>query len=122
MVYESERIIAFLDKYPVTRGHTLVCPRDHYVTIMETPDDLLYDLIRVVKAVARAQVAALGARGVRVVQNNGSAAGQVIFHLHFHVIPFYEGGRVGRTELSHEEGVEVSAILSRELGKIMPRS
>lgn len=115
VVLRSELALAFLDKYPVSKGHTLVIPSKHFRDLMETPDDVISELIRVVKAVAIAQVRALGARGVRIVQNNGQAAGQEILHVHFHVIPFYDRGHLGRRELDPEEGVKVALTLSKEL-------
>lgn len=116
-VYRSGRGAAFLDKYPVSRGHTLVVPTVHYRDLLDAPDEVLADLMRVVKAVARAQVRALGAGGVRVVQNNGAPAGQVIFHLHFHVIPAYEGASWGRRPLRPGEGEEVSELLARAVAE-----
>ena len=119
LVYSGERVVAFLDIAPISRGHTLVVPRDHYRDIFEAPDDVLAELISVVKLIAKAQVRALGADGVRVVQNNGEAAQQVIFHLHFHVIPFYVGRLRFRRWLSRSEGEEVSRLLREEVGRIV---
>jgi histidine triad (HIT) family protein len=115
-VYRGARVVAFLDKFPVERGHTLVVPIEHYENILEIPDDVLCELAKVVKAVVAAQFKALGARGVRVVQNNGAAAGQVVFHAHFHAIPFYGAGSRGRRPLDPREGEEVSRLLAEALG------
>ncbi|MCS7104592.1 MAG: HIT family protein [Thermofilaceae archaeon] len=114
-IYRSQRVIAFLDIYPVEKGHTLVTPLTHYRDLLEVPDDLLAEIIRVVKAVAAAQLRSLGASGVRVVQNNGSAAGQVVFHVHFHVIPFYTHGVSGRRALKPDEGEAISRMLAEAL-------
>ena len=116
IIYRDEDVIAFLDIYPVSRGHTLVAPREHYETIFEVPDDVLCKLIVVTKRVANAVRKALKPDGVRIVQNNGKAAGQVIFHLHFHVIPFYEGVHRGRRRLEEQEGLELQRLLSEALG------
>ena len=86
-VYEDADCLAFLDIGPIVHGHTLVIPKAHVDPLMEAPTDLLGKLIGVVRRVARAQVAALKADGVNVMQANGKAAGQVVPHLHFHVIP-----------------------------------
>ncbi|MEM4873712.1 MAG: HIT family protein [Thermofilaceae archaeon] len=118
IIFRSDRVIAFLDKHPIQSGHTLVAPVEHYRDLLETPDDILFELTRVVKLVAGAQVRALGARGVRVVQNNGSAAGQVIFHVHFHVIPFYGLPQRGRKELDPCEGERIARTLSTALADI----
>jgi histidine triad (HIT) family protein len=87
VVYEDEQVIAFLSNRPVNEGHTLVLPKKHYETIYEISEDEVAYLFRVVKRVAHAVNDATGAEGIRVVQNNGWAAGQVIFHLHVHIIP-----------------------------------
>lgn len=86
-VYEDSEVIAFLDIAPVAKGHVLVIPREHYDPITATPDAVLGHLIQVVKRVAEAQGNALGADGINVSQANGRCAGQVVPHIHFHVIP-----------------------------------
>ncbi len=86
-VYEDESTLAFLDINPITHGHTLVIPREHCETILAAPDGVLRSSISTVARVARAMETALGAVGVNVTQANGELAGQVVPHLHFHVIP-----------------------------------
>ena len=86
-VYEDADVVAFMDIGPIVKGHTLVVPKVHCDPLMETPEPVLHKLISVVRRVARAQVTGLGADGVNVTQANGRAAGQVIPHIHFHVIP-----------------------------------
>jgi len=86
-VYEDQWVVAFLSNRPVNEGHTLVVPKQHYENIYEMPECELAYLFKVVKQVAHAVRDAMAAEGIRVVQNNGSAAGQVVFHFHAHVIP-----------------------------------
>jgi len=86
-VYEDEDTLAFMDTGPVVRGHTLVIPKVHVDPITETPPAVLQKLIVVVQRIARAQVKGLGADGINVTQANGRPAGQVVPHIHFHVIP-----------------------------------
>ncbi|WP_243679033.1 HIT domain-containing protein [Vulcanisaeta distributa] len=93
-------------------------PKRHYRDITEIPSDELCRVIRVTKAVAMAVIKALNAPGVRIVQNNGAEAGQVIFHLHFHVIPM-AGHVVGRHYLTEEEGREVSELLSKAVKEVL---
>jgi histidine triad (HIT) family protein len=94
-VYEDEVCIAFLDVSPVNKGHTLVVSKDHYETIMDTPDDTLSHLISVVKRVANA----MGSEGITIGQNNKSAGGQIVPHIHFHVMPrFINDGHVHNWE------------------------
>jgi len=90
IVYEDEEFLAFMDIAPVIKGHTLVIPKTCYNPVTETPDDVLAGLMRVCKRIASAQIQGLGADGVNIIQNNGAAAGQVVPHLHFHVIPRFD--------------------------------
>lgn len=86
-VYEDDAVLAFLDIGPIIKGHTLVIPKDHFDPITETPPEVLHRVINAVKKIAAAQLEGLKADGVNVTQANGSVAGQVVPHLHFHVIP-----------------------------------
>jgi histidine triad (HIT) family protein len=87
IIYENEEFVAFLSNRPVNEGHTLVVPKKHYENIYEISEEEAAYLFKVVKRVAHAVRDAVGAEGIRIVQNNGWAAGQVVFHLHVHVIP-----------------------------------
>ncbi len=86
-VYEDDEILAFLDIMPVHKGHTLVIPKQHYETILDTPDELLQKIITVVKKVGGAVIKAAQTDGFNVLQSNNETAGQVVPHLHFHIIP-----------------------------------
>jgi len=87
VVYEDQQVLAFLSNRPVNEGHTLVVPKKHYENIFEIPEEEVAYLFRVVKRITVAVKNATAAEGIRIVQNNGWAAGQVVFHLHVHVIP-----------------------------------
>lgn len=87
IVYEDSKYIAFLDAYPFSRGHTLVCPKQHGETIWDMDEGDIAELFQVASRVSKAVVAAVGADGFRFVQNNGEAANQVVAHVHVHVIP-----------------------------------
>ncbi|MCC7300386.1 MAG: HIT family protein, partial [Verrucomicrobia bacterium] len=76
---------------PIIKGHALVIPKTCYDPVTETPDEVLAKLMLVCKRIAAAQIKGLGATGVNIIQNNGAAAGQVVPHIHFHVIPRFEG-------------------------------
>jgi histidine triad (HIT) family protein len=91
IVYEDEDTLAFMDIGPIIKGHTLVIPKICYDPVTETPDAVLARLMIVCKRIAAAQIAGLGADGVNIIQNNGKAAGQEVPHLHFHVIPRFDG-------------------------------
>ena len=87
VVYEDEHVVAFLSNRPVNEGHTLVVPKKHYANIYELSEDETAYIFKIVKRVAHGVSDSVDAEGIRIVQNNGEAAGQVVFHLHVHVIP-----------------------------------
>ncbi len=89
-VFEDDEALAFLDIGPIIKGHTLVIPKKHHNPISETPDAVLQHLITIVRKVADAQIEGLGADGINVSQANGTSAGQIVPHLHFHVIPRFD--------------------------------
>lgn len=93
IVYEDTDTVAFMDIGPVVKGHTLVIPRTHYDPITATPDSVLQKLIVVAKKIAQAQMDGLKADGVNISQANGTVAGQIIPHIHFHVIPRFANDR-----------------------------
>jgi len=90
-VCEDADTLAFMDIGPIVKGHTLVIPKPHYESIATTPPPVLQALIVTVRRVAQAQYRGLGADGINVTQANGDVAGQVVPHIHFHVIPRFKG-------------------------------
>jgi histidine triad (HIT) family protein len=114
-IYEDEKVIAFLDIGPVSDGHTLVVPKQHYTKIHECPSDVLAAISSVLPKIAGAVFAALGVDGYNVLCNNGRAAGQLVEHLHFHIIPRKTGDGV----FSHWPSFEYPQGKAEELaGKI----
>ena len=90
-VYEDERVIAIMDINPATKGHALVIPREHAADLHEIGDEDLAHCAVVAKDLARRAVRGFGADGVTIMQSNGAAAWQTVFHYHLHVIPRYDG-------------------------------
>ena len=90
-VYEDEATFVFLDIAPVNYGHTLVIPKKHYKNLEDIPEEELNYVIKTVKRVGFAIKKGLGVKGYNVQLNNGSIAGQVIHHIHFHIIPRKKG-------------------------------
>ena len=90
-VFENEHCIAFLDIAPVHPGHALVMPKAHYPTLMDLPAELGGELTRVLSRVGRAVMEATAADGLNLMQNNYEAAGQLVHHVHFHLIPRHSG-------------------------------
>ena len=90
-LYEDDDFRVILDLGPGSKGHSLVLPKAHYANLYEMPDELLGKAMAVVKKAGDALVKGLGADGLNLIQNNGLAAGQTVFHFHMHLIPRYEG-------------------------------
>lgn len=86
-IYEDQVAIAFLDIGPVSDGHTLVIPKQHFEKLHDCPNDLLGQVTKCIGKVAKAVAAAMNSEGYNVLCNNGRAAGQIVNHLHFHIIP-----------------------------------
>jgi histidine triad (HIT) family protein len=91
-VYEDDRVLAFLDISPLSKGHTLVIPKEPAETLDQLSDESAAAVGRVLPRIARAVLAATGARAFNVLQNNQALAHQAVFHVHFHIIPKYEDG------------------------------
>ena len=89
-VYENDKIVAFLDIHPCNKGHTLVVPKEHHADLLETPDDVLGDILCRTKKIAPAIMKAVNAEGFNSIFNTKPAAGQVVFHTHMHIIPRYK--------------------------------
>ncbi len=90
IIYEDEKVIAFLDISQATRGHTLVVPKEHFANIYSIDEETLSHLIKVVQKLSVKLKSKLDANGINVLNNNELSAGQTIEHLHFHIIPRYD--------------------------------
>lgn len=90
-LYEDAQVLSFLDIGPLSRGHALVIPKGHWVTIDSVPVEVSASCGRLLPSLSRAIVAATGATAWNVLQNNGKAAHQEVDHVHFHVIPKFAG-------------------------------
>jgi histidine triad (HIT) family protein len=88
-VYEDENFVAFMNLRPSSKGAVLVVHKDHTDDLQSTPDEMLSQFLPASKKVAEAVMKATGATGFNLTINNGKTAGQVIFHLHVHIIPRY---------------------------------
>lgn len=95
-VYEDDLTLAFMDINPASRGHTLVICKEEYADLLSIPPDLAAAVTQTTQKVARAIMESLNPDGFNVMQNNGSAAGQVVFHYHVHIVPRWEGDRAIR--------------------------
>ncbi|WP_337186091.1 HIT family protein [Phenylobacterium sp.] len=100
-VFEDEHVFAFMDVFPQSKGHTLVIPKHSTArNFLEEAPEIIGPLMAGVQRVAKAVRAALNPDGIMISQFNGAPAGQTVYHLHFHIIPRWEGTPLGR----HGEG------------------
>ncbi len=106
-VYEDRSTLAFMDIMPQTKGHTLVIPKTEAEGLFDLPEEIAGPFLIATQKVARAVKAAVAAPGVMIAQLNGAAAGQSVFHVHFHILPRWDGvdlsmharGKTDMTEL-----------------------
>ena len=108
-VYEDEMVVAFLSNRPVNPGHTLIVPKKHRENIYQIDDEEIAHVYKVAKRIASAVNKAINPEGVRIVQNNGDAAGQVISHFHVHVIPLYKQPTMFHGEIRERDALENDA-------------
>ena len=88
-IYEDEDFNVILDASPATKGHALILPKEHYANMFEIDDDILAKAAKLAKKIMTHEKEILGCDGYNLVQNNGEAAGQTVFHFHMHLIPRY---------------------------------
>lgn len=115
-IYEDEHVLAFLDVNPISRGHTLIIPKEEVATLDALSDESSAAIGRVLPRICRAVKAASGCEAFNVLQNNGPLAHQAVFHVHFHVIPkpSADGGLgIGwpAASLDSDEGAELAKAI-----------
>lgn len=118
-LYEDEDFRVILDLGPAARGHALILPKAHYADLCEIPEELAAKAMILAKKIVSAGRKALRCDGYNIVQNNGEAAGQTVFHFHIHVIPRYTGDNAGVTwtpgTLTEEDRQEIMACMREAL-------
>lgn len=112
-IYEDNDVLAFLDVNPVTYGHTLVVPKDHYESFLSTPKDIMNKVMNVAQRIGQVQIEQLGAKGVNILMNCYEAAGQVVKHFHVHVIPRYESTDGFKLEMKDLKDVNLPQVLEK---------
>ncbi|MFW5500506.1 MULTISPECIES: HIT family protein [unclassified Maridesulfovibrio] len=113
-IYETDKVLSFLDIGPVNKGHALVIPKQHCENIWDLPAELGQDIITAAQLAGDAIVKATGADGLNLIMNNNEAAGQLVFHAHFHLIPrFKEDGFVHWSQSEYESMDEASALAQK---------
>ena len=120
-VYENDAVLAFMDAFPQARGHALVIHKTSRArNLLEAEPRALTELILAVQTVTRAVRAALNPDGVTITQFNGASAGQTIFHLHFHILPRWEGESIGRHGGGQADPAELAALAATIAAHIGP--
>lgn len=94
-VWEDENYLAFADANPVGEGHTLVVPKKHFDTLIDLDEETSKNYLEAIKQVAKALMEKHKAQGFNMVVNNGKSAGQIVNHVHFHILPRKEGDTKG---------------------------
>ena len=117
-VYEDDKVLAFLDINPISKGHTLVIPREPAETLDQLSEDSAAAIGHALPRIARAVLAATGAKHFNILQNNGAPAHQAVMHVHFHIIPKYDDGSglgIGWKSQKLEDGEALAAAIADHL-------
>ncbi len=117
IIYEDDRVLAFLDIAPVNPGHTLLIPKEHYMDFQQAPGEILVYLVTIAHKIAPAIIGAVGAEAFNLTTNVGENAGQVVSHLHWHMMPRFadDGYQLwhGKPYNDGEDLLIKNAIISR---------
>lgn len=115
-IYEDDIVRVFLDIYPISKGHALVIPKDHYSSLLEAPIEVINHVMAVAKKLSPQIQASLDADGITILENSGLL--QEIHHAHLHIIPTYEGQDIVKWGKDEDVDVkQVKAILDEKLNK-----
>ena len=116
-LYEDEEFRVILDLGPAAKGHALILPKEHYANLYEIDDEVAARAIKLAKKMVIKMTDVLGCDGYNIVQNNGTAAGQTVFHFHMHLIPRYENDNAGfgwnTGKLTDEDKAEILAKIEK---------
>jgi histidine triad (HIT) family protein len=116
-VYTKGEVVAIMDRYPINLGHVLVMPRHHFQNLLEVPEDIVAILFQTVQRVAGAVHRAMKADGLSIAQNNGTAAAQIVPHVHVHIVPrFYGDSSDGRWPVRKRVTMEELEATARTIG------
>lgn len=113
-VYEDEHVFAFMDIAPLTKGHTLLIPKQHVKDIFEMPEDVARNLYAAAPKIANAIKNAFNPQGMNTINNNGAFAGQSVFHYHLHFVPRYDDS----DGLKVEWGAKLNAYTQEEMQQL----
>lgn len=117
-IYEDEKTLSFMDAFPQSKGHTLVIPKVDACNLFDIQPADLQNLIVQTQRIARAVRDALEPDGVRIMQFNGEAAGQTVFHIHFHILPMWDDQPLGRHGGGMADMAELNALAAQIRAKL----
>lgn len=117
IVYEDDKVLAFLDIYPIRKGHTLIVPKKEFTNILDGDTDTLAHMMVVAQKIARALMEAVDAEGINIHMNNGHEAEQDVLHAHLHVIPRYKRGEAFVINNKEQFAENEAAIFAEKIKK-----
>lgn len=118
-IYENAHVLAFLDIAPVIQGHTLVIPKEHHATLFDLPAEIGQELVVAMQVVGQAVLHGVNAAGLNVGMNNFAAAGQLVPHAHFHLIPrFSDDGLTLWPQTPYENDAAINRVADSIRNKI----
>lgn len=117
-VYEDDTALVMMDLFPQSKGHTLIVPKAGSRNLLDADPAVLSAVIPLIQRVANAVKSATNADGIRIAQFNEAPAGQTVFHLHFHVIPAYEGVALGAHGGGKADDAELAALAKNIAAKL----
>ena len=103
IIYENDKVLAFLDISPVSLGHTLVIPKKHFVNVYDIEEDYLTEIIKVTRKLALAYKEIFGIDNLQLIHNAGKYGQQEVFHFHLHLIPRHEGDGIDLAHIQNEK-------------------
>ncbi|NOY79689.1 MAG: HIT family protein [Kiritimatiellaeota bacterium] len=123
-LYEDNCVLAFLDIAPINKGHTLVVPREHFFGITAVPAEIQARMMQVGARLGAALLRAVGADGFNLILSNGACAGQVVQHVHLHVIPRFpdDGISLPARSVPYEDDNEKREIIDRIRNRMAPHA
>ena len=119
VVYEDEEFKAIMDISPASRGHVIILTKNHFENLFELEDRCGSKLLPVARKIATAMKDELGCDGINFLQNNGKAAGQTVFHIHFHLIPRYKDDKVNISWTNNQYKDGEAAEIAERISKLI---
>ncbi len=114
-LYETDKVFAFLDIAPMNEGHALVIPKYHSITILDLPGEYAQDVLIAQQKIAKALMDCLGATGFNCIQNNFPSSGQVVGHVHWHIIPRFDASEFPLWKQSQYDSLESMNALAEKI-------